>query len=375
MENREFFENVKRWSQRKHRLLGKYLPPYSAKVARTTPRREIYVVDGFAGAAVYDDGSKGSPVLIAEFGDKCQDWRNPVTLQLINVERDARSEGIFESLQRETEKWVLTNRVRNIKKDFGEAVPEILSLIGGAPGLFFIDPIGPTSMRFEALRPILFRSAKVTELIINFDQDGLRRIVDAAFSPNTDPKTAVTNAKNVTEILGSARWQSRIEGKNLSSRDAERILLEEYCANLANYGFAVVAYPIREALDANPKYNFIYCTRHADGLMLMNDFVREEEDQLYGEHIGDNFPLFTSEATTEVESRKARLRIAVTEYLHQHTDGFTRGKLRADLVVRAFGHFHGKDYTAVVQELLKAGVIRANSGKTRINDDEILRVA
>lgn len=77
MKTDEFFDKLKPWSKRKHRLLGKYLPPFSAKVARATPNREIYCVDGFAGAAKYEDGSEGSPLLIAKFSDECARWRNP----------------------------------------------------------------------------------------------------------------------------------------------------------------------------------------------------------------------------------------------------------------------------------------------------------
>lgn len=46
MSTREFFQQLKPWSERKHRLLRKYLPPFIAKVARATRDREIYCVDG-----------------------------------------------------------------------------------------------------------------------------------------------------------------------------------------------------------------------------------------------------------------------------------------------------------------------------------------
>jgi three-Cys-motif partner protein len=374
MPSSDFFAGRKRWSERKHRLLGKYLPPFIAKVAYTTSAREIFIVDGFAGAARYDDGSKGSPVLIAEFSDVCRTWQNPATLRLINVEADKGNEGIFESLENETRSWVADGRVVNIRQDFATAVPDVLRIIGNAPSLFFIDPFGPTDLTFDSLRPILSRKSAVTELIINFDQDGLRRIVDAALSPNTDHKTAETNAKNISGIIGGDKWREQIEGATLTSLQAEQVLLTEYTQNLAEFGFYVVAYPIRESLESNPKYHFVYCTRHPDGLMLMNDFIREEEDELYGEHVEENIPLFAEESslTNEIATRRARLK-GILQKRIESKDLFTRGQLKDELVILYFGHFHGKDYNSVTQELINAGTITVPSGKKRINDDEPLR--
>src|SRR6476469_68613 len=113
----DFFERLKPWSRRKHRLLGKYLPPFSAKVAKATTNREIYCVDGFAGAARYEDGSDGSPLLIAKTSDQCATWSNPVHLKLINVEPDAKGQGIFQSLDEATSAWVEKGVVANINKD------------------------------------------------------------------------------------------------------------------------------------------------------------------------------------------------------------------------------------------------------------------
>ncbi|HEV7699153.1 MAG TPA: three-Cys-motif partner protein TcmP [Pyrinomonadaceae bacterium] len=373
MEASEFFDRIRPWSERKHRLLQKYLPPFIAKVATTSARREIYIVDGFAGAARYDDGAKGSPILIAEFGDVCAKWTRPANLRLINVEADRKKEGIFDSLEAATASWVRDGRVSNLHSEFVSAVSGILGTIGSAPSLFFIDPFGPTALAFDQLVPILSRKGGVTELIINFDQDGLRRIVDAALSPNTDPKTAATNAQNVSAIMGSDDWRSTIEGQGLGTAECEKVLLRLYLDKLATYDFDVVAYPIREALHTNPKYHYVYCTRHQDGLLLMNNFIREEEDSLYDEHVETKLTLFSDEAslTREVDNRRSKLSKLVINQL-QAMQTATRKQLRGKLIQVNFAEFHEKDYTAVINDLLKDGKVRARSGKTRINDDEPL---
>lgn len=368
-----FFENLKPWSQRKHRLLGKYLPPFSAKVATTTHKREIFVVDGFAGAALYQDDSEGSPVLIAKFSDICLNWKNPVLLRLINIEPDMKDVGIFASLENATTEWVRKGSVINIRKDFRSAVPDILKLVGDAPTLFFIDPFGPTYVHFDDLGPILSRPQRITELIVNFDQDGLRRIVNAALSENTNPKAAQTNSDNITKVIGSEYWKNEIVGASLSSAQAETVLVTQYMNNLAKFGYDVVAYPIREVLDAKPKYYFVYCTRHQDGIALMNDFIREEEDMLYGDHVKENLPLFSEEASlaNAIADRRRSLHAILEKYLEKSSPA-TRGQIRSHLLGHNFGVFHTKDYNAVIGEILLTGRLKEVSGKKRVNDDDIL---
>ncbi len=76
----KFFKRVQRWSERKHRLLEKYLAPFSAKVGSWA--KEIYCIDAFAGAARYEDGREGSPLLMARLSDKSAKRRSPLELKL-----------------------------------------------------------------------------------------------------------------------------------------------------------------------------------------------------------------------------------------------------------------------------------------------------
>ncbi len=370
MENRKFFENLKIWSKRKHRLLEKYLPPFSAKVASTTINREVYCVDGFAGAAKYDDGSEGSPVLMAKFSDVCSYWSRPVNLKIINVEPDLET---FNSLEIATQDWKLKGLVENIHNRFDDSVQTILMGIGNSPTLFFIDPFGPTGVYFSHLIPILQRKSSITELIINFDTDGLYRIACAAISQNINPKTAQTNAKIVTSVIGSDNWLNQFSVTKPTTEKGEEILLQEYITNLCKYGFIVVDYAIKEALNTKPKYHFIYCTRHNDGSYLMNDFIRAEEDLIYGEYVEDNLPMFQEEASLfkEIQNRRANLRKIIISFLEKNSK-VNRRQIKHQLMIENFGFFDTKDYTAVVKQLLEENVLREKTGKKRINDEDIL---
>src|SRR5207245_10892106 len=115
--------------------------------------------------------------------------------------------------------------------------------------------------------------------------------------------------------------------------------------------------------------------RHPDGLRLMNDFIREEEDMLYGEHVEGDLPLFADEASlaNAVRIRRTELADILVKYLAGNKK-ITRGQLRADLILANFGRFHSKDYTAVVKEFLSNGQLTEVSGKKRINDTDVLRI-
>ena len=60
----DFFASKKPWSPYKDMVLAYYLKPYLAKVC--TLRKPVVVVDCFAGAGRFADGSEGSPLIIAK---------------------------------------------------------------------------------------------------------------------------------------------------------------------------------------------------------------------------------------------------------------------------------------------------------------------
>lgn len=247
----KFFDSPKVWSKRKHRLLGKYLPPFSAKVGSWAEL--IYCVDGFAGAAKYEDGSPGSPLMMAHIADKCASWKKPVHLRLINVESDPEH---YKSLKYITQVWEEKGVIINLEGQFGELVPTILSEVSDNPALFFVDPYGPTYVHFSHLLPILRRSQKTTELIINFDADGLRRIADTIHSKvSTDRalKASLTNIENVTGIIGSSEWETYFREGTHTTQEREMKLLNIYINNIAKYEYHIAAYAIRKFINDSPK--------------------------------------------------------------------------------------------------------------------------
>ena len=61
---KEFFKAKKAWSIYKDELLCSYIQPYFNKIMST--KVPIVYIDGFAGKGKFDDGTKGSPLLVKE---------------------------------------------------------------------------------------------------------------------------------------------------------------------------------------------------------------------------------------------------------------------------------------------------------------------
>ncbi len=372
--SKKFFKKLKPWSKRKHRVLGKYLPPFTAKVASRIRQREIFCVDGFAGSAKYEDEQIGSPLITAQFSDECAAWSNPVSLKIINVEANKKN---FNSLRLITQSWEKKGVVINLNKKFNDAVSEILAIIGDAPALFFIDPFGPTGISFSHLEPIFKRSQQMTELIINFDVDGLRRLIDAAFSFKTESAIAEKQLNNAVATLGSSSCIEKLKEANLSAEQREQILLADYQKRLTKFGYKVLTYPIREAELKTPKYYLVCCTRHDDGVKLLNNFFRQEEDDLIIESYSPaSNPMFREFdiALTIRENRRLELRKLLPIYLSKNPK-VSRKQVVYHFIKTHFSKFDDKDYRAMVQELVDAGTLIAEHGKKKINDDVLLTYA
>lgn len=297
---------------------------------------------------------------------------NPVHLKIINVEA---KRAHYRSLCEATKPWADRGVVNNKKGKFGNLVSEILTAIGEMPAFFFIDPYGPSPLHFSYLRPILERKQPITELIINFDADGLRRLADdirATPTREQDRRACDSIVSLVDQVLGNDTWRRYFMSGRMTSYERELFLVENYKESLARFGYTVVAYPIRESVHSLPKYWLIYCTRHNDGLMLMNGFIRREEDALLRESYESNGqPYMFNVVEKEVQDRRTLLWQWIEDYV-RYNRRTTRRAIKLHFVQTKFAQCDEKDYNAVVQEMLHAGLLRSSHGKLRINDNEPL---
>lgn len=370
MTTKNFFNSLQIWSKRKHRILGKYLVPFSAKVGSISS--EIFCIDGFAGQGVYTDGSEGSPLLMARVADEAAGWTKPISLKLLNVEARRKN---FVVLTETTKPWVERGVIKNLRGRFDRRMPEIMSAIGNNPALVFLDPYGPGPIHLNYLRPLLERAQSITEFIINFNAEGLRRMAEFL---NAQPKTEqfrkarVTSIKHTTEILGRDRWKQVFSDPLIDAQRRRKFLVRDYMDTVSEFGYKVVAYPIRESLAAAAKYYLIYCTRHRDGIFLMNGLIRREEDEILREYYerGAQNSLF-NEVEAEIASRRQALRNLIATFA-ENKKRMTRRDIMKHFINTKFAQYHDTDYRAAVQRLIEEGVLATSTGRMKINDDVAL---
>jgi hypothetical protein len=64
----EFFVGKRPWSRIKDQVLQDYMAPYLAKVQKLG--RRILLIDGYAGPGLFDDGSRGSPLIMCDAAER-----------------------------------------------------------------------------------------------------------------------------------------------------------------------------------------------------------------------------------------------------------------------------------------------------------------
>jgi hypothetical protein len=185
-------------------------------------------------------------------------------------------------------------------------------------------------------------------------------------------KTRLTSINHTTEILGRDRWKQVFLDQLIDAKRRKEFLVRDYMDTLSQFGYKVVAYPIRESLGAAPKYYLIYGTRHPDGVFLMNGLIRREEDEIAREYYtrGPQDSLF-DEVEAEIATRRQALRNLVATYAEEKKR-LTRGAMMSHFINVKFGQYHETDYRAAVQQLIEERVLATATGKSRINDDVVL---
>ncbi len=101
----------------------------------------------------------------------------------------------------------------------------------------------------------------------------------------------------------------------------------------------------------------------------MNDTMCKARQQFLGTRFKQN-TLFDD--TPEVElPDTGQLKQDLLEHL-SNGKTLTRKQLRGHAILNHFCRFQAKDINAAIGELLKAGRLHSNTGKSRINDDVLL---
>lgn len=348
----DFFQEAKVASLRKLDLYGKYLKPLSFKLGAGW--RHHWIVDGFAGAGAYDDGSQqdGSPLIAARWARQEEQRCGYPKVKCINVERDP---SCFSRLTANLAPWA--HLVTNLSGEFGEHLEQIIKTIDRDPAFFFLDPFGVRGIEMPLIEQILTRPGRKTELLIHFSERSFARM--AGHASEGDRATAAqrmaqTKLVRLDEVIGSQMWRPWWTKGNVDPGEALEKTIDLYMSQLRSRGFQFVhQIAVRDKLTDRSRYRLVFCTSSPHGVDLMSDIACRYERGLTEEAAAGQDTLFA-----ESENRQSEGDLIDTIHkIGLERNVVTRERIRHLLAPRSFGQHTITDYNRAIVELVKRGGI------------------
>jgi three-Cys-motif partner protein len=380
--NQLHFEKYREWQWIKHMILGDYLVPWSAKVGSTAS--EIYVVDAFAGAGSYVDvatGSRadGSPVIELRRAQEYVKKRPDKTMQVICVEKDAQN---FAKLAKRIANF--TPAPILLKGALQKHVHTIGEIVGDAPTLLLLDPIGVKAIDYETCAPLLGRTGK-TDVFITIDFQVIHRTAgqlqpDGTPRPQTAP--AAANARNVDAFFGTHDWVSIAFDPVLRTRqERQEAYLDLYFDRVlgSRYGYKC-AYEVRARWGGALRYWIVQASDNRDAFWLMNDQIAKVDGELYLRQQRDGeLPGIIEQCNrNRVASIETDLRSAVETFvLAKGSGGATVEHIKRSLVGKYFGRTSEGAYSRAIKALIRSGSLERENPRAaaKLTNDEVIRPA
>jgi len=361
----DFFQSKKPWSPYKDMILAYYLTPYLSKVCSLG--KPVVVVDCFAGPGCFEDGSDGSPLIIAKAVRKIAEKGKAVSALFIEEKRK-----YFQPLQASVKDY--QDVCRTVHGSFEDSARDIADMGCNNTVFVYIDPYGIKPLRFDILAGIYANITKGSsvEVLLNFNapsliRNGLAALKCSQQDDNYEELDRTMTPADIDTIAGGDYWRDIVTSDMPFSEKEEQCVFE-YIRQMKQYFDEVCSYGIKEKYEHSfPKYRLLFGSRHEDAFILMNDAICNARDEFLGKQRVDGY-LFDMRADDEIHD-PARLRQAIMESL---TTSMTRKKLIGSAMHRVFAEYKKSEYKRIIGSLLKEGSLFANSGKTRINDREVL---
>ncbi len=269
-----FFAEKREWSKLKDQILDHYLAPYLAKITmRGAPTR---IADCFAGKGAFDDGSEGSPLIIARRVAEARALPYPHNpdVKAVFIEKKYAVELVInlsgktgcEVISGEYEAWVKQFRAEPKDRNY----------------FLYVDPYGVKSLdfgHFAGLRDVGFSSM---ELLINLNTTGFlreggrllkldREVPDWADDLDYEEDGLNTTAR-MNDIAGGEYWQeilARYQAGSIDFHEAEAAFTDAYMEKMHGLFTYALNVPIMERSHHMPKYRLVFATDHHAGFFLM----------------------------------------------------------------------------------------------------------
>jgi three-Cys-motif partner protein len=260
--NTRFFDRPQPAAVLKHELLRRYVTVYASKTGSQSAGK-VSFVDGYAGAGLYDDGTKGSPAHALEVAQNISAFRQ---LRTSFVEKD---QSLYERLVAYANSQEAADPTLDIRVMHGtveQHLGNILQQAAQDPLFVFLDPFG-VGIEFDVLtKHILGRSIRnypKTEVLLNFSVQAIDRIGGLISST---AKSGPATLARLNRTLGGEWWQPLYQAH--SGADRASVIATEYRARInaaTSGGWGGWTVPVADSLDGRPEYLLLHFTQHRDG--------------------------------------------------------------------------------------------------------------
>ena len=372
-----FFEEKKSWSKRKDEILGCYLTAYLPKIM--TVGKPVLIVDGFSGPGNFQDGSDGSPLIIRNCIHQTnrKNLHAPQQVQLWCIEKT-------DSLHK-----LLCNNLEGV--DFAKPLhgtfasySDLIADASNSHSVFlYVDPFTVEGLIWDELATIYdgLNFGNSVEVLLNLNSQSFLRRARAAMkveldesesdNDSSDPVDATYDSlpsiERLNAVAGGDWWQELVRERLEFSEEIEKFT-KLYCERMKKWFNEVVFHGIRATPTGLPKYYLVFGTRHIHGLALMNDEMVKSRRVLAEMAKPTERTLFE----TRSEDLVPDLDDLPDSILANCATPIKRGDLIRKVIQQNFCKFHRTEIRGTIERLLKAGTLSSDSGKTRINDENLV---
>ncbi|GLY38996.1 hypothetical protein Amsp01_050200 [Amycolatopsis sp. NBRC 101858] len=352
-----FFVSKKAAAVFKHKLLKTYFPKFAGKAGSTEADKRLVYVDTHAGRGAYDDGTAGSPLLVAQDVAMMQQLRR---IDCFFVEaRKSNYTHLDEVLTRNMPDGAHWHTRHGRASDH---LQEALTFAGDSPLFMFIDPygLGPT---FDEVVTVLNRPrsgyGRKTEVLLNFISMAFSRA--GGYLRRTEKSAQqVTTLERLDAVLGGDWWRviylaSESTGPAIQAIAlgyAERIQAKTNC-------FASLI-PVRDRAHNDPLYWLAHFTHHPDGVWWIRESAAYASEA-WRRHCsppppGDDNGLFSIEDPfiTEEDARHA----GWIDTIEQHARALLRERGAIELPRDALALFGPETYGQAWSKHLRGALAR-----------------
>ena len=363
-QTKDFFKEKKSWSIVKDRILDYYLKPYTAKVL--SMGKPIVICDCFAGKGKFDDGEKGSPLIIAEH-IKNVVLKNPLSNNQIR--------SIFIEKKYHVDLAANLDSYTNVKVQpgsFEDNLQNILSLDKSNNVFLYVDPYGIKSLNLALFDQIKNRQFFSLEMLMNFNSAGFLRegcrllqyedlIKDDEVTDYEDDNDANTpDIDKMSAVAGGSYWMDILSdyyNGQINIYEAEERFFSEYSHKINQLFKYTVNIPIKIKSSHLPKYRLIFGSNHEDGLILMADNMNKKWNEIVANQRGGQEVLFDYEFPDLALLKGFDLHKDIMSFITSNSSEILLKSLIVHLIQRYGITFPDKHYKDTIVDMEARGLL------------------